>query len=140
MAAPVRPGSADGADARGGLPLGASPSLAPAPPRAAELLRTKVKFDLEIARPEDFSGNRENPFGDGFEQAGDEQAGPDRYIIQPAPWHSHQNPDPDQRIAEIVEGARLKLDEHFESARLATRASSSAASSTSTCSWAPARR
>ena len=74
----------------------------------------KVKFDLEIVRPEDPSGDREDPFSDGFERAGDEQAGPDHYIIQPTPWHSHH-------LLGVGQAPQL-------------------ASSTSTCLWVPARR
>ena len=107
---PVRPGSAGGADARGGLPLCASPLLGPAPPRAAELLR-----EGQVRR-----GDRA-AFSNGFEHAGDDRSGPAHYLIQPAPWHSGPNPDPDQRMAEIVEGPRL----NFKSARAASNTSTS---------------
>ena len=72
----------------------------------------RVKFAMQVVRPED-------PFRD-REDADIDHVGSDHYLVQPAPWHSGPNPDPDrdQRMADIVEAARLKLEEHMESARL----------------------
>eukprot|EP00439_Symbiodinium_sp_Y106_P039664 s5524_g4.t2 len=68
----------------------------------------KVKFDMEVFLP-----------GWGAIEPG---VGADRiedhYLLQPSPWLVTPNGDPDRRMRDIVETARLKLEEHLESARL----------------------
>ena len=73
----------------------------------------RVKFAMQVVRPEDPFGDREDAIGDDIDHVGS-----DHYLVQPAPWHSGPNPDPNRRMADIVEAARLKLEEHMESARL----------------------
>ena len=127
-----------GPQMRGVLRPGASETLEPTMPDFEHVPSDDETSDIpawgDLFPDDDAAGPDEDgpsiiptrPFGDGFEHAGDDRAGPDHYLIQPAPWHSGPNADPDQRVAEIVEGARLKL--------------ASVASSTSTSSWAPAWR
>ena len=68
----------------------------------------KVKFDMEVFLP----GWGAIEPGVGAERI------EDHYLLQPSPWLVTPNGDPDRRMRDIVETARLKLEEHLESARL----------------------
>ena len=68
----------------------------------------KVKFDMEVFLP----GWGAIEPGVGAERI------EDHYLLQPSPWLVTPNGDPDRRMRNIVETARLKLEQHLESARL----------------------
>ena len=70
----------------------------------------KVKFDTEVLVVTDG-----DPFGNEQQEPREEQ---DHYMMEPSPWISLPDPDPDRHMRAIVETCRAKLEEHFESARL----------------------
>ena len=70
----------------------------------------KVKFDMEVLVVTDG-----DPFGNEQPEPREEQ---DHYMLEPSPWISLPDPDPERRMRAIVETCRAKLEEHLESARL----------------------